>query len=72
MPRYCVNRNAQTNGDYEVHLISCHYLPYDFKYLGEHSDCSSAVSEAKKTFSKSKECNYCCNQVPQAEPFSTN
>jgi hypothetical protein len=62
MKNYYVNQNAQPNGDHEVHTADCVYLPTSSnrKYLGEFSDCKPAVSEAKKTYSKSNGCKTCC------------
>jgi hypothetical protein len=60
--KYYVNKNAQSNGDHEVHTQSCSYLPSELnrKYLGEFSNCEDAVREAKKTYPKSNGCFYCC------------
>ncbi len=63
MPTYYVNTNAQANGDHEVHedsYCSNAPTPINRKYLGYHSDCHSAVLEAKKTFPQSNGCYYCC------------
>ena len=61
MKKYYVNKNAQSNGDHEVHDESCTYLPSsdNRKYLGEFSSCKAAVTEAKKTYSKSNGCRTC-------------
>jgi hypothetical protein len=59
--KYYVNNKAQSNGDHEVHTESCTYLPSDKKYLGEFSNCTDAVKEAKKTYSKSNGCKTCSN-----------
>lgn len=65
MPNYCVNANAQANGDHEVHDLTpgrCGHLP-DYsnrKSLGFHSNCRSAVAQAKQTFRQSNGCAYCC------------
>jgi len=63
MPRYYVNRNEQPNGDHEVHKEGCDWMPEDEnrKYLGNFDNCSDAVKEAKKTYSQSNGCYYCCN-----------
>ena len=59
MPYYYVNKNAQSNGDHEVHEDgACSYPPdtanrYD---VGWHSDCRSAVTEANKTYSPANGC----------------
>ncbi len=61
--KYYVNKNAQSNGDHEVHTEDCRYLPNseNRKFLGEFSNCKDAVTEAKKTYSKSNGCYYCCS-----------
>lgn len=61
MASYYVNNQAQSNGDHEVHVLTCSYLPSDRKYLGDFSSCSPAVTEAKKTYKQSNGCAYCCS-----------
>lgn len=63
MKKYYVNKNAQPNGDHEVHTSDCRYLPNveNRKYLGEFNYCSSAVTEAKKTYPQSNGCKTCSN-----------
>ncbi len=63
MASYYVNKIAQTSGEHEVHSGSCSFLPSpeNKKYLGEFSNCSDAVKEAKKTYSNVDGCYYCCN-----------
>jgi hypothetical protein len=63
MAKYYVNRNAQDNGDHEVHVPSCSFLPdaENRLFLGEFSSCGPAVTEAKKYYSQSNGCFYCCN-----------
>jgi len=63
MDYYYVNKNRQTNGDHEVHKSGCSYLPdaENRLYLGYFSTCAEAVREAKKTYSQSNGCYYCCN-----------
>ena len=62
MEKYYVNKNAQSNGDHEVHDADCNYLPIadNRKYLGEFYSCKGAVTEAKKTYSSANGCYYCC------------
>ncbi|CAM4040721.1 hypothetical protein FLSI110296_10545 [Flavobacterium sinopsychrotolerans] len=64
MIKFYVNKNAQPNGDHEVHTEDCSYLPNsdNRKYLGEYSNCKPAVAEAKKTYPKSNGCRKCSNQ----------
>jgi hypothetical protein len=57
--KYYVNKNAQSNGDHEVHTENCNYLPSDKKDLGDFSNCKDAVTEAKKTYTKPNGCYYC-------------
>ncbi|MDO9520610.1 MAG: hypothetical protein Q7L19_10400 [Pseudohongiella sp.] len=63
MARYCVNKNAQPNGDHEVHNLStgCSKLPLSGNqlFLGDYSTCSAAVVAAKKIYSRSDGCAYC-------------
>jgi hypothetical protein len=64
MSKYYVNSNAQSNGDHEVHVASCSFFPEveNRVLLGEFSSCRSAVTEAKKHYSQSNGCYYCCNE----------
>ena len=50
MPKYYVNKNAQDNGDHEVHKEGCSYMPSEEnkKYLGEFTNCHDAVEAAKE------------------------
>ncbi len=63
MSSYYVNKNAQSNGDHEVHEGGCSWLPAPSNriYLGEHSGCAPAVKEAKRYYSQSNGCYFCCN-----------
>lgn len=63
MARYYVNMNAQANGDHEVHVSSCSFLPEEKNriYLGDFDTCSPAVREAKKHYRQSNGCYYCSN-----------
>ena len=59
MASYYVNNNAQNNGDHEVHVYGCGWMPSSKTYLGEFSSCSPAVTEAKRYYSQSNGCKYC-------------
>lgn len=64
MPNYIVNRNAQSNGDHEVHDESstrgCLPDRANRVALGYFSSCSGAVSEAKRRgYSRANGCAYC-------------
>jgi hypothetical protein len=62
MASYYVNKNAQSNGDHEVHVTGCSH-PADANnrlQLGFHVNCQSAVQEAKKTYSTANGCRHCC------------
>ena len=63
MARYYVNKNAQANGDHEVHKTGCNWMPNidNRKYLGDFLTCNPAVREAKKTYPQSNGCYYCSN-----------
>lgn len=63
MDKYCVNRNAQPNGDHEVHKMNCLFLPLPEHQLnlGYFFNCKDAVNEAKKTYPYTADgCHYCC------------
>ena len=55
---YYVNKNAQSNGDYEVHVSTCVYLlsSENLRYLGSFMNCKDAVQEAKKYYTKADGC----------------
>lgn len=63
MNSYYVNKNAQSNGDHEVHKEGCTYMPSysNRQYLGYFSNCRDAVKEAKKYYDKVNGCYYCSN-----------
>lgn len=63
MARYYVNRNAQNNGDHEVHRERCEHMPYveNRIYLGNFDSCGPAKREAKKYYDTADGCYYCCN-----------
>lgn len=61
MAAYYVNKNAQSNGDHEVHTAGCSWLPDPENriYLGEFSSCAPAVRKAKEYYDQSNGCYYC-------------
>lgn len=61
MAYYYVNRNAQANGDHEVHALGCSHMPdlANRVYLGNFDRCQPAVREAKKTYPTANGCYYC-------------
>lgn len=61
MDYYYVNKNAQANGDHEVHKSTCRYLPNTLNLLGlgYFDNCKDAVKEAKKYYVQSNGCYYC-------------
>ena len=63
MSRYYVNKNAQANGDHEVHTTGCSWLPevVNRVYLGDFAGCGSAVREAKTHYTQVNGCFYCSN-----------
>jgi hypothetical protein len=64
MKKYYVNDRAQYNGDHEVHDDDCRYLPFSNNrtYLGQFSNCRSAVTEAKKYHKQANGCKTCSNE----------
>ena len=63
MAAYYVNKNAQANGDHEVHTTGCDYLPREENriYLGNFALCHQAVDTARKYYSQVNGCFYCSN-----------
>jgi hypothetical protein len=65
MPKYCVNKNAQSNGDHEVHDVTadkwCLPTSFNRQDLGYHASCSAAVQEAKKYFTEVNGCAHCAS-----------
>lgn len=65
---YYINKNQQSNGDFEVHEGSCSYLPLPANriFLGSFYSCKAAVDEAKKLFESQKNningCFYCSKE----------
>lgn len=61
MAKYYVNKNAQSNGDHEVHKLGCAWMPAveNRIYLGEFSSCSGAVREAKRYYNQVNGCYHC-------------
>jgi hypothetical protein len=64
MATYYVNKQAQANGDHEVHKSDCSFLPTESNrlYLGSFTNCRDAVREAKKTYPQSNGCYYCSKE----------
>ena len=63
MAYYYVNKRAQNNGDHEVHELGCNYMPSDQnrQFLGNFTNCASAVAEARRYYSQVNGCYYCSN-----------
>ena len=62
MAKYYVNKNTQANGDHEVHTTGCSFMPTveNRIYLGEFTNCQSAVLEARKRYyTQVNGCYYC-------------
>lgn len=60
MKKYCVNTKPQDHGEHEVHSHDCALKPMNFKDLGYHLDCHSAVSLAIETYPRANGCRACC------------
>lgn len=62
MASYYVNKNAQSNGDHEVHVQGCQFMPelQNRIYLGEYTSCHGAVAKAKTIYPQSNGCAFCC------------
>jgi hypothetical protein len=61
MHSFYVNKSGLPNGDHDVHLETCEFvpLPENRLYLGEFEDCDGAVEKAKEYFPPSVGCQLC-------------
>lgn len=63
MPQYYINKNAQANGDHEVHSDPCSFMPAPANRvdLGYHASCHTAVADAKRRWPQDRinGCYYC-------------
>lgn len=62
MPNYYVNRQADKQGDHEVHADGCSRMPSDKHGLGEHASCGTAVLAAKKIYPTANGCFFCSKE----------
>lgn len=64
MATYYVNRNAQANGDHEVHRQGCAWMPAaeNRLLLGEYFSCHGAVMAARNHYSRVDGCYHCSNE----------
>lgn len=66
MPNFVINKNAQANGDHEVHnkTTGCSYMPNSENQinLGNHPSCHQAVADAKRRWPNHRinGCYFCC------------
>ncbi|HCA57799.1 MAG TPA: hypothetical protein DEP46_07450 [Blastocatellia bacterium] len=58
---YYVNKNEQNNGDHEVHISTCSWLPDTWNriYLGSFATCEEAVRAARNHYNQVNGCYYC-------------
>ena len=61
MAYYYVNKIAQSNGDHEVHVTGCAFMPGtdNRTYLGDFTTCTPAVEKAKDYYTQVNGCYYC-------------
>lgn len=64
MAEYYVSKNAQSNGDHEVHEKDCRSLPDpgNRAYLGIFSSCHAALSAARLRYSRVDGCCFCSRE----------
>ena len=62
---YYVNKNAQANGDHEVHRPTCIWLPNEANriYLGSFATSQEALRAARSYYSQVDGCAYCCPEI---------
>ena len=61
MEHYYVNKNADHQGNHEVHIPSCGHFPNaeNRVYVGYFSNCTDAVNKAKETYPTADGCKHC-------------
>lgn len=61
MDHYFVNKNAQKNGDHEVHRDGCSFTPQAMQRisLGFFNNCHKAVRAAREHYPQVNGCYYC-------------
>ncbi|HYW08658.1 MAG TPA: hypothetical protein VE913_16980 [Longimicrobium sp.] len=61
MAKYYVNNNVQANGDHEVHVAGCTFMPLEKNRtaLGEFTNCADAVRAAKGYHTQVNGCKTC-------------
>lgn len=63
MPHYIVDRNAQPNGEHEVHVRgsvwSCLPAEADQREIGSHDDCEGALRIARLFYGRANGCARC-------------
>ena len=72
MHRYYINKNAQTNGDYEVHRLGCRFLPKSEHRIniGLFNNVQDAIMQALKTHPSSKCCPSCLEHDRRNKHYS--
>ena len=63
MQHYYVNKQAQPNGEHEVHVPRCAYLPEGDNglHLGSFTNCADAIRAAQAHYAKVNGCPVCCS-----------
>lgn len=75
MKKYCLDKNTDENGCYNVHADICEYLPpiENQINLGFHDVSATAIAEAKKLYPEVSEqiegCKYCTSTPTISIPF---
>ena len=62
MAKYYVNNKAQANGEHEVHVSTCLFMPMSAKYLGDFTHCADAVRAAKAVYPQTNGCYLCSKE----------
>jgi len=62
MQHYYVNKQAQPNGEHEVHVPRCTYVAEgeDAVHLGTFVNCKEALQAAHAYYEKVNGCAWCC------------
>jgi hypothetical protein len=65
MNKYYLENDENTNGEHEIHMISCNYKSKidNLIFIGLFTECKYALLEAQEIFKRVNGCSFCCNSI---------
>lgn len=73
MNQYFVSKKPLPNGELELHMEHCQYIPNrsNRQYIGYFVSCFDAMDSALKTHEKMNGCPFCCKEVHHQEEIDS-